>query len=109
MQAGDLQGARDAFERAALLTPNYSTLEINLGVAYGALGQKPTAEAHFRRALEISSGADGHYYYGRWLEGAGRGPEAIAHLRQALSISPARLDARDLLMQLEAGARAERG
>jgi tetratricopeptide (TPR) repeat protein len=109
MQEGDLQGARDAFERAALLTPNYPTLEINLGVAYGALGQKPTAEAHFRRALEIAPSADGHYYYGRWLEGAGRGPEAIAHLRQAVSISPARLDARDLLMQLEAAAGEDGG
>jgi protein O-mannosyl-transferase len=109
MQEGDLQGARDAFERAALLTPNYSTLEINLGVAYGALGQKNTAEAHFRRALEIASSADGHYYYGRWLEGAGRGPEAIAHLRQAVSIGPARIDARDLLMQLEAAAGEDGG
>jgi tetratricopeptide (TPR) repeat protein len=104
MQEGDLLGARDAFERATLLTPNYSTLEVNLGVAYGALGQRPAAETHFRRALEIAPDADGHYYYGRWLAGAGRGPEAIAHLRQAVSISPARLDGRDLLMQLEAAA-----
>jgi tetratricopeptide (TPR) repeat protein len=104
MQEGDLQGARDAFERAVLLTPNYSTLQVNLGIAYGALGQRPAAEAHFRRALEIGADADGHYYYGRWLAGSGRGPEAVAHLLQAVSISPARLDARDLLMQLDAAA-----
>ncbi|MEP6914373.1 MAG: tetratricopeptide repeat protein [Acidobacteriota bacterium] len=108
MAGGDLQGARDEFERAAILTPNYSTLEVNLGIVYGALGERTTAETHFRRALALDPDADAHYYYARWLTTAARGPEAITHLRQAVALSPARLDARALLMRLDAASGDDR-
>jgi tetratricopeptide (TPR) repeat protein len=108
MASGDLQGARDEFERAALLTPNYSTLEVNLGIVYGALNARGTAETHFLRALALDPDADAHYYFARWLTAAGRGPEAIAHLRQAVALSPARLDARALLMRLDAASGDDR-
>ena len=109
MANGDLQGAREQFERAELLTPNYSTLKINLGIVYGALGKREAAEAHFRRALELDADADAHYYYARWLAGAGRSPEAITHLQQAVTLGPARLDARDLLMRLNSASGDDRG
>jgi tetratricopeptide (TPR) repeat protein len=102
MARGDLQTARSYFERAARLTPNYSTLEINLGIVNGALGQPVVAEAHFLRALVLVDDADGHFYYARWLTQAGRAPAALPHLRRALAISPGFMDARRLAMRLDA-------
>ena len=109
MAAGDLQTARTYFERAALITPDYSTLEINLGVVSGVLGQPAVAEGHFRRALGLANDADSHYYYARWLADAGRAPEALPHLRQAVTISPAFLDAHHLLMRLVAASDDDAG
>ena len=99
MSRGDLETARTYFERAAVLTPNYSTLEINLGVVHAALGAS-TAEQHFTRALALSPDADGHFFYARWLASVRRAPEALPHLQQALAGSPAYLEARRLLMRL---------
>jgi tetratricopeptide (TPR) repeat protein len=102
MARGDLATARAHFERAALLTPNYSTLEINLGVVNAALGSQATAEQHFTRALALAPDADSHFFYARWLASVRRAPEAVAHLKQALANSPAYLDAHRLLMRLYA-------
>jgi tetratricopeptide (TPR) repeat protein len=77
MRQGDYAGANASFTRAGALLPNYSTLEINRGIVEAALGQRFSAEAHFRRALELAPDADGHFFYARWLAEAGRGPEAI--------------------------------
>jgi tetratricopeptide (TPR) repeat protein len=100
MEKGSLVAARDSFSRAALLTPNYSTLEINRGIVEGALGHADEAEPHFRRALELVNDAYGHYFYGRWLVDAGRGAEAEPHLREALRMSPAYAANRALLIRL---------
>ena len=102
MARGDLETARLYFEKAAILNPNYPTLEINLGVLYGALAQQPKAEEHFRRALAMSESGDAHYYYARWLARVGRGPEAVDHHRRAIAASPGRIDVRDDLMRLDA-------
>jgi len=104
MRQGDFAGAHASFARAALLLPNYSTLEINRGIVAGALGRPAEAEAHFRRALDLVADADGQFYYARWLADAGRGPEAIAHLRSAIGLSRGSVDARHLLMRLAAAA-----
>jgi tetratricopeptide (TPR) repeat protein len=104
MQQGDLETARQYFEKATVFNPNYSTLFINLGVVYGALKQPVVAETHFQRALSLSDDADSRYYYGRWLAGAGRGPEAADHFRRALAASPGRIDVRVSLLRLLAAA-----
>ena len=100
MARADYQTARAYFERAALLTPNYSTLEINLGIVDDALGSKTAAEDHFTRALALSPDATSHFYYARWLASMRRAPEALDHLRKSLVNSPGGLDARHLLMRL---------
>jgi tetratricopeptide (TPR) repeat protein len=108
MAQGDLETARNYFERAVLVAPNYSTLHINLGVVYGALHQPAVAENHFTRALTLAPGlAEPYFYYARWLAGAGRGPEALQHLRKALAISPGHTATRELLMGLAAAADQE--
>ena len=100
MTRGDYQTARSYFERAALITPGYSTLEINLGIVYGALGDAQVAEGHFKRALALAPDASSYFFYARWLASTGRAPEALGHLRQAIANSPGFLDARHLLMRL---------
>ncbi len=99
MSRGDFQGALTYFERAVAFTPNYSDLEINLGIDHGALGHDAEAERHFRRAIQLAPGdAQVHYFYGRWLKGKGRDDQAVAELRQAILINPDYLEARLLLL-----------
>ena len=106
MNAGDLQGALDLFDRALVYTPNYATLEINLGVVNGLLadrgdpGRTALAEAHFERAILLAPADDtAHAYYGRWLLAQGRLAEATAQLRTAVAENPWRTMQRDLLLQ----------
>ncbi len=111
MNAGDLGGALALFHRALAFTPNYPTLEINLGVVNGLLAQadparKQEAEQHFLRALALAPADDlPHAYYGRWLLTEGRLPEATAQLETAVALNPQRPLGRNLLLsaQNEAG------
>jgi tetratricopeptide (TPR) repeat protein len=102
MGRGDYAGAKNSFDRAAVLVPAYSVLYINLGVDTAALGDQVTAERHFRRALELNADANSHYFYARWLVQRGRAPEAIPHVTAALRLSPAFGEARALLLRLAA-------
>jgi protein O-mannosyl-transferase len=100
MQKGELRRASDYFERAAVLTPNYSTLEINRGVVASALGDTAGAERHFKRALELHDDAESRYYYARWLVEHGRAFESMVHLQRATALSGAALNPRRLLMDI---------
>ncbi|MFA6959006.1 MAG: tetratricopeptide repeat protein [Thermoanaerobaculia bacterium] len=109
MAAGRHAIAKSYFERALVLTPNYSTLQINLAIVDGALGQKETAEQHFRAAIRLKDDFDGNYFLARWLAQSGRAPEAVAYLRAAFARGPGTPDARSLAMRLAAarGAASE--
>lgn len=107
MAVGRYAIAKSYFERALVLNPNYSTLQINLGVVDGALGIREKAEEHFRSAIRLHDDADGHYFYGRWLAQSARGPEALSHLARALTLSPASAEVRSLIMHLDAARGAE--
>lgn len=102
MSQGKYAIARSYFERALVFNPNYSTLQINLGVVDSALGMKESAEEHFRTAIRLKDDGDGHYFYGRWLAQNGRGPEAVGHLSRALVLAPGSAEVRSLMMQLDA-------
>ncbi|MEO8218511.1 MAG: tetratricopeptide repeat protein [Acidobacteriota bacterium] len=104
MQQGRYAVAKDYFERALALAPNYSTLEINLGVVNGALGDQATAEQHFKRALQLKADSDSNFYYARWLSENGRVQEAIPLALKSMSLSPAASNPRDLLMRIYAAA-----
>ena len=102
MGSGRYQQALELFTRALTYTPNYSYLEINLGIDNDALGRPVDAERHFQRALQLAPQSDqGHYYYARWLFARGRTGEARREAEQAVALSPARLDANHLLIQIE--------
>jgi uncharacterized protein (TIGR02996 family) len=95
--------ALDYFHRGLVLNPNYSVLEVNLGVANGAVGNSAEAEAHFLRAIQLApTDATSHFYFARWLSEHGRGLEATAHLEAAVRQNPDYISARYLLMQLYA-------
>jgi tetratricopeptide (TPR) repeat protein len=100
MNAGDNAGALDYFTRALKYTPNYATLEVNLGIVNGLLGRQDAAEQHFLRAISLSPADDTtHSYYGRWLKERGRYADAGAQLRQAIAINPVRAFPRDVLIE----------
>lgn len=100
MARGDMHGALAYFNRAEALLPAYSTLQINLGIAQGALGKPAEAELHFRRALALADDQAGNFFYARWLVGQGRVPEAIPLLRRAMAVSTADLQSRTLLLRI---------
>jgi Flp pilus assembly protein TadD len=103
MQKGDVAGAYALFERAGALMPNYSLIEINLGVASGALKRTAEAEVHFRRAIELAPADSQSYsYYGRWLGSRGRLPEAFATLNRSVTLNPADPAPRETLALLRA-------
>ena len=105
MDAGDYPTALALFQRALKYTPNYPTLEINLGVVNGLLADrgKPELEAeaerHFERAIALAPQDDTtHAYFGRWLLQRGRVPEAMEQLETAVTLNPLRSMQRDLLL-----------
>jgi tetratricopeptide (TPR) repeat protein len=103
MEKGEIPRALDFFQRAAVFTPDYAFLEINLGIATAALDRDAEAEAHFQRALALApNDSVGRIYYARWLKTRGRIPECASTLLQALERNPRDPDARYLLMQVYA-------
>src|SRR5262249_44792678 len=98
MTKGDIPAAYEYFRKASLFTPNYSTLEINLGIAAGALHNDSEAENHFRRAILLApEDSQPYFYYGRWLREKGRVQEATFNLNQSAALNPADLDPRYML------------
>lgn len=103
MARGDYPGALSYFERALQYTPNYSSLEINLGIANGGLQRNGEAERHFQRAIELApQTAEPYFFYARWLWQVGQAPRAADLLKTALLRNRLYFDARDLLMRIYA-------
>jgi tetratricopeptide (TPR) repeat protein len=74
LSKGNYPVALAYFENALNYTPNYPTLEINLGVVNAAMADQGDAvrsveaERHFVRATELAPEEDTtHAFYGRWL------------------------------------------
>jgi tetratricopeptide (TPR) repeat protein len=98
---GDYATALMWFERARVYTPNYWSLEVNLGVANGGLNRAVEAERHFLRAISLAPRlADPLFFYARWLRAVGRTNEAAGHLETALRLNRYSFDSRRLLMQV---------
>lgn len=99
MGHGDYAGALDYYQRALVYTPYYPELEINIGIANGAIGNSAEAERHFQRAIELGPNEDQpHTFYAQWLSQQGRFQEAIAQLQMALALNPT-LPTHDQLIQ----------
>ncbi len=98
MGKGAYPAALEYFDRALKYTPNYPTLEINLGIVHGALYQPADAAAHFQRAITLApSNDEAHFFFGRWLYQSGNLSQAIRELATAVALNPSRLESRALL------------
>jgi tetratricopeptide (TPR) repeat protein len=98
MAIGNYPVALDYFERALRYTPNYKTLEVNLGIVNGALNRPAQSEQHFLRAILLDpADASSHFYYGRWLFQKGNVGDALEQFQTAVRLNPSRMDARDFL------------
>jgi Flp pilus assembly protein TadD len=98
---GNSQAAYDYFQKASVYTPNYSLLEINLGISSGELKRDSEAEQHFQRAISLSpEDSQSYSFYGRWLYGRGRVSEAIVSLSKSASLNVADLAPRSTLMAI---------
>jgi uncharacterized protein (TIGR02996 family) len=103
MSKGETARALDCFQRALVYNPSYYILEVNLGVANGALHNDAEAERHFARAIQLAPGeATPRYYYAVWLRGRGRPSDAVQHLNLAIAANPSYLEAPHLLMDIYA-------
>jgi hypothetical protein len=99
MEKGDYVRALSYFTRALEYSPDYYVLEINLGIANGALNNDEEAQRHFARSLELApQDAQALYFYASWLRERGRFSEATQYLNADIGSNPAYLDARYLLM-----------
>lgn len=104
MAAADYDTALRCFEKALAYSPGYPVLHVNLGVLKDATGDPTRAEMHFKTALALDKASPASYYhYARYLDAHGRGSEAIPLLNKCLELSPGRVDARHLLMDIHAG------
>jgi tetratricopeptide (TPR) repeat protein len=78
-------------------------LLINLAIAENATKEPSKAEQHFKDALRLApSSPDSYTYYARYLLSHSRVEEARGFLQSALELSPADLNARDLLARADA-------
>ncbi len=101
MRLGKYIEAKKYFEKARVLTPNYSLVYINLGVLHSALNDATGAEQYFKQAVAIGTYLDqSYYYYGNFLFKQKRYDEAKQMLRSSISINSAYTDPRFALMEL---------
>lgn len=89
-QAGRLDDAIAATERALELDPKLVQAHVNLVNLYGRTGNVAKAEEHYRAVVELdpSQFPDAYYNYGVLMVKAGRLPEAEEAFRGALAINP---------------------
>ncbi len=88
-QAGRLEQAAAAHEKALQIDPQLVEAHVNLISIYGRLSQYEKAEEHYQAAIRLNpNDAEAHYDYGVLLFGQGKYPEADKAFRKALEINP---------------------
>lgn len=98
MGKGDLAGAENYFNRALQYVPQYAYLHVNLGVLKGTQGAAAEAERYFLNAQRYDPrNPVSYYFYAKWLDSVGRTTEAIALAKHVLELSPAHVEAQQLL------------
>ena len=101
MGKGNLAAAETYFNRALEYTPQYAYLHVNIAILKGAQGKAADAERHFRNAQKYDAkNPVSYYHYARWLASMGRTEEAAVLARRAIELSPAHIEAQQLLSSL---------
>ncbi len=89
LERGMAAQATVALEKAKRREPDKASIREALGIAYFRIGRWQSAEAEFRKLLELSPVNDyAHYALGRCLEKQGRDREANGHYKLASSLRP---------------------
>ncbi len=91
--AGNLEQAREAYERAVVLSPEYVRAQVNLGAIYRGEGELGKAEVAFLRALAAEPDqVEALNNLGLVYAGKGRYAEAVDLYRRALAKAPEQAD-----------------
>ena len=89
LERGMAAQATVALEKAKRQEPEKASIREALGIAYFRIGRWQSAEAEFRKLLELSPVNDyAHYALGRCLEKQGRDAEANGHYKLASRMRP---------------------
>ncbi|RYG16640.1 MAG: tetratricopeptide repeat protein [Chitinophagaceae bacterium] len=89
------------FEKAKRLTPTYSRVYTNIGIAKAALGKHKEAEENFLKGMFYGSGlSDSYSYYARFLVRRKRFDEARKMAERALLINPQSMFTLNVLMEI---------
>jgi protein O-mannosyl-transferase len=98
MARGDYAHAREYLEKARVAWPNYSYIQINLGVLEDASGDPAKADQHFRNALSLDArNPEAYSYYAAFLRRQGREAEALDWVHRGLALSPGHLGLKAIL------------
>jgi len=88
LQRGDLSGARQAFQRASSINPDYAEAFYNLAVDYASIGDDEEAINLYRKALKADAKLDVAYNgLGRTLILQGESERAVPILYTGLSLA----------------------
>jgi len=99
MARGDYKQAIVLFNRAKELNSGYTTLYINLGIAYGRLKEHSKAVENFSIALLLAPGNDqGYSYFARYFLEQGRFQEAKDLAEKAVALNNRSFMAYEVLM-----------
>ncbi|MCD2423451.1 tetratricopeptide repeat protein [Niabella pedocola] len=99
MSKGDYKQAVKIFTKARDLNPGYSTVYINLGIAYGGLKEHSKAIGNFSMALRLAPGDDaGYSYFARYFLEQNRFEDAKNMAEKALAINNRSYMAYEVLM-----------
>jgi protein O-mannosyl-transferase len=106
MARGEFNGAWSCYQAGLALLPNYSYLYINMGILKNAVGDPLTAEACFKKAIELTpQNPESYVYYGKFLLDLKRYSDARQDIETGLKYSPQH----DQLLSLKARLEAEGG
>lgn len=103
MAKGNYTDAEYNYRKALQIWPYWMYLHINMGIIKEATGLPGEAEQWLLSAIRLGQNSpEGYYYYARFLRNQKRNDQAIANLKTALLVSPAHLESRYMLMDMQA-------
>jgi len=101
MQAGNYVGARDYYNRALKIWPNYSYLHLNLAIVDGAEFKDVEADREFKLACLLNPGNPTPFlFYANWLSSRKRYSDALTNIEKVIDLSPDYSGAKELREQI---------
>ncbi|MCK0190079.1 tetratricopeptide repeat protein [Arenibacter sp. F20364] len=100
MADGDYTNAEISFNKALEYVPNYSSIYTNLGILKNAIGDKESADKHFKKSLSLSdANHKTKYFYGRYLFQNNQFKAALDQFKEVNLIVPNYSDINDYILK----------